>query len=168
MATTRLTGLPPIEVYNIGDAYFVKDGNHRVSVARQLGNETIQAYVTEVRTRVPMTADLTPDDLILKAEYADFLEQTHLDELRPDADLNVTIPGQYPKLLEHIAVHQYYRGLDLDREVSYLEAVAHWYDTVYLPIIELISERGIMRSFPDRTETDLYLRGELGTDVICN
>jgi nucleotide-binding universal stress UspA family protein len=157
MATTSLTGLPPIDVYKIGDAYFVQDGNHRVSVARQLGAPTIQAYVTEVRTRVPLTADTTPDELILKAEYAEFLEQTHLDELRPEADLNVTIPGQYPKLIEHIAVHQYFMGIDLKREVDYLEAVAHWYDTVYLPITEIICDRGIMRSFPDRTETDLYL-----------
>ncbi len=157
IATTSLTGLPPIEVYKIGEAYFVKDGNHRVSVARQLENKTIQAYVTEIRTRVPLTTDVTPDELILKAEYAEFLEQTHLDEIRPEADLNVTIPGQYPKLLEHIAVHQYYMGLDFGREVDYLEAVGHWYDTVYQPIMDLICDRGIMRSFPDRTETDLYL-----------
>ena len=157
MATNSMTGLPPIDVYKIGQAYFVIDGNHRVSVARQLGNQTIQAYVNEVRTRVPLTADTTPDELILKAEYAEFLEITHLHELRPNADLNVTIPGQYPKLLEHIAIHQYYMGLDFNRDVDYLEAVGHWYDTIYLPIVELIQERGIMRSFPDRTEADLYL-----------
>jgi nucleotide-binding universal stress UspA family protein len=157
MATTGLIGLPPIEVYKIGDTYFVKDGNHRVSVAHQLGAHTIQAYVTEVRTRVPISADVTPDELILKAEYAEFLEQTHLDELRPEADLNVTIPGQYPKLLEHIAVHQYYMGIDFKREAGYLETVAHWYDTVYLPVTEIIRDRGIMRSFPDRSEADLYL-----------
>ncbi len=157
MATTSLRGLPPIEVYKIGDAYFVKDGNHRVSVARQVGAPSIQAYVTEIRTRVPLTADITPDELILKAEYAEFLEQTHLDELRPESDLNVTIPGQYPKLLENIAVHQYYMGIELNQEVDYLEAVAHWYDTVYLPITDVIRDQGIMRSFPDRTEADLYL-----------
>jgi hypothetical protein len=68
-AVADLTGLPPIEVYRVGEVYFVFDGNHRVSVARQLGAPYIQAYVTEVHTKVP----LSPDDLIIKTEYADFL-----------------------------------------------------------------------------------------------
>ena len=94
VAVTGLGGLPPIDVYQIDQAYFVLDGNHRVSVARQVGATHIQAYVTEVRTRVPLSPDVQPDDLILKGEYADFLERTRLDELRPEADLSVTVPGQ--------------------------------------------------------------------------
>ena len=157
LAVSDLAGVPPVEVYQIGQVYFVKDGNHRVSVARQLGATHIQAYVTEVRTRVPLTPDVQPDDLILKAEYADFLETTHLDELRPEADLSVTVPGQYEALLEHIAVHRHYMGLEQQREIPYAEAVAHWYDTVYLPVVQVIRRRGLLDSFPDRTETDLYL-----------
>ena len=80
---TGLSGVPPIEVYKVGDAYFVKDGNHRVSVARQLGMSHIEAYVTDVATSVPVGSDLRPDDLILKSEYADFLERTQLRRLRP-------------------------------------------------------------------------------------
>lgn len=150
-------GLPPIDVYQIGEAYFVKDGNHRVSVARELGFKTIQAYVTEVRTRVPLTPDVDPDDLILKSEYADFLEQTHLDELRPDAGLEVTAPGKYQELAEHIAVHRYFMGLDFKRDIPWEEAVAHWYDTVYQPVVRVIRELDVLRYFPRRTETDLYL-----------
>ncbi len=157
VAQTSLSGLPPIEVYQVGDAYFVLDGNHRVSVARQLGAPSIQAYVTEVRTKVPLSPDTQPDDLILKAEYADFLEHTHLDELRPQADLSVTAPGQYRVLEEHIAVHRYFMGLEQGREIPYDEAVAHWYDEVYWPVVQAIRQRGILRDFPDRTETDLYL-----------
>jgi hypothetical protein len=100
------SGFPPIEVYQIGEAYFVKDGNHRVSVARQADARTIQAYVTEVHSDVPLTPDIQPDDLILKAEYADFLDHTHLNDLRPDADLTVTVPGEYGRLEEHIRVHR--------------------------------------------------------------
>jgi nucleotide-binding universal stress UspA family protein len=156
-AATGMVGLDPIEVYQIGDAYFVKDGNHRVSVARQLGASHIQAYVTEIQTRVPLSTDVTPDDLILKAEYADFLEKTRLDELRPNCDLSVTVPGQFPILLEHIDMHRYFMGLDFQRDISYEEAVTHWYDKVYMPIVHIIRERGILRFFPNRTETDLYL-----------
>ncbi len=149
-------GVPPISVYKVGDAYFVRDGNHRVSVARQLGNKTIDAYVTEVRTRVPLSPDDDPAQIILKERYANFLEKTNLDEIRPGADLGMTWPGFYSLLLEHIDVHRYYMGLDLQREVSYEEAVGHWYDEVYLPVVALLYERGLFNEFPGRTEADLY------------
>ena len=157
LAVTSMAGLPPIEVYAIGEAYFVRDGHHRVSVARDLGATHIQAYVTEVRSRVPLSPDAEADELILKGEYAGFLQATHFDELRPEADLSVTVPGQYPLLEEHIGVHRYFMGLEQQREIPYEEAVAHWYDTVYLPVVEVIRERGILRDFPGRTEADLYL-----------
>ena len=157
VAANSLVGLPPIEVYQVGEAYFVRDGNHRVSVARQMGLDVIEAYVTEVDTKVPITPDTDIDDLILKAEYVGFLETTQLDELRPESDLSVTAPGKFDMLLEHIDVHRYYMGLDFQRDISYQEAVTHWYDAVYLPVAQVIRARGLLRDFPDRTETDLYL-----------
>ena len=66
VAMATQTGLPPIEVYQIGQVYFVVDGHHRVSVARELGSSHIQAYVTEVETKVPLTPDVRPEDLTLK------------------------------------------------------------------------------------------------------
>lgn len=155
--TAGLSGLPPIEVYKISEVYFVKDGNHRVSVARQLGNETIQAYVTEVEVNVPITRDSSPDQIIIKAEYSHFLEQTKIDQLRPEADLKVTKPGAYPTLLEHIEIHRYYMGLEENRSIPYPEAVTHWYDHVFLPLVKIFEEKGILREFPRRTQTDLYL-----------
>ncbi|MDY7080759.1 MAG: universal stress protein [Chloroflexota bacterium] len=157
VAATGLTGLPPIEVYRIGQAYFVLDGNHRVSVARQVGATHIQAYVTDVRAKVDFSPDVQPDDLIMKAEYTDFLEHTNLDELCPEADLSVTVPGQYRILEEHIEVHRYFMGLEQEREIPYAEAVVHWYDKVYLPVVQVVREQGILRDFPGRTEADLYL-----------
>ncbi|OGO35227.1 MAG: hypothetical protein A2W35_11020 [Chloroflexi bacterium RBG_16_57_11] len=157
VAANGLIGLPPIEVYQIGNTYFVQDGNHRVSVARREGAQYIQAYVTEVYTRAPLNPDVKPDDLILIAEYNQFLEQTRLNEYRSEADLRVTIPGRYPRLIEHIEVHRHFMGLELQREVPYQEAVAHWYDTVYLPVVQIIRNLGILHHFPNRTETDLYL-----------
>lgn len=157
LATTSLEGLPAVELYQLGEAYFVKDGHHRISVARQLGATHIQAYVTEVQTRVPLTPDASPDDIILKAEYADFLEQTGIDTLRPGADFTLTAPGKYGELLEHIQVHRYFMGLEEKREISQAEAVKHWYDTVYLPVVDVIRQRGVLRYFPGRTEADLYL-----------
>lgn len=152
-----MAGWPPIQVYQVGDAYFVLDGNHRVSVARGLGSKTIQADVTEIRTRVPLTPDDTPDDIIAKAEYADFLEETRLDDLLPDANLRLTIANGYPQLRQHIVVHRHYMGLEQQREVPFAEAMVHWYETVYLPLVEMIRASGLLRRFPDRTEADLYL-----------
>lgn len=156
-AMTGLIGLPPIEVYQIGDVYFVLDGNHRVSVARQLGATHIEAFVTEFHTRVPLSPDDQPDDLLLKAEYAKFLEKTRLDETRPGSDLGVTNPGQYRELEEHIVVHRYYMGIEQQRAITFPEAAAHWYDTVFMPIVEIIRQRGILNDFAGRTEADLYV-----------
>jgi nucleotide-binding universal stress UspA family protein len=157
LATTGMTGVPPIEVYKVGSAYFVKDGHHRVSVARQLDAKYIQAHVIEVETKVPIDPDTDMEDLILKSEYADFLQRTKIDEQCPEADLQLTLPGQYEKLEEHIAVHRYFMGLEQQRDISQEEAVEHWYDEVYMPVVQVIRERGLLRDFPDRTETDLYL-----------
>jgi nucleotide-binding universal stress UspA family protein len=156
-AAQGLRGLPPIELYQVGDVYFVKDGNHRVSVAHELEAKTIQAYVREFVSPVPLSTDTDLDDLILKAENARFLQHTQLDELRPEAQLEVTSPGYYEKLEEHIAVHGYFLGLDEQRDVSWEEAVSHWYDAIYMPMVNIIREHDILEDFAQRTETDLYL-----------
>ena len=156
-AVNDAAGVPPIEVYKMGGAYFVIDGNHRVSVARQMGLLTIAAHVTEVDTRVPLSPDDNPEEIICKTRYADFLERTDLDKLRPDADLLMTFCGSYRLLEEHIEVHRYFLGLDWQRDVGWEEAVVSWYDNIYLPVVALIRERGLLHEFPGRTETDLYV-----------
>ncbi|MDX1664718.1 MAG: universal stress protein [Candidatus Promineifilaceae bacterium] len=154
---TKMGGWPPIEVYQLGDTYFVLDGNHRVSVARQMGMKTIPAYVTEVKTAVSLHPDTDPEELIIKERYAHFLKTTGLDLARPEADLTATEPGAYRLLQEHIDVHRYYMGLEQQRDIGYQEAVVHWYDEVYVPVVAIIREKGLLHDFPNRTETDLYL-----------
>jgi nucleotide-binding universal stress UspA family protein len=122
-----------------------------------MGNETIEAYVTEVKTRVPLMPDDEPADIILKAEYAEFLAQTKMDELKSEVNLRLTSPGKYPLLLEHIEVHRFFLGVELGREIPYDEAVIHWYDEVYQPTLRLIRETGLIRDFPERTEADMYV-----------
>ncbi len=156
-AASESMGLPPVELYRIGDAYFVLDGNHRISVARELGAKSIQAYVLDIPTRVPFSANDNPDDLICKARYVEFLERTSLDHLRPGANLLMTVPGQYRVLDEHIDVHRYFLGMDSQAAVSLEDAVASWYDTVYRPVVEVIRSQSLLQSLPDRTETDLYV-----------
>jgi nucleotide-binding universal stress UspA family protein len=170
VATESLVGVPPIEVYKVGDYYFVRDGNHRVSIARQNGQSHIEAYITEVVTRVPLTGDVDLDNLIIKEEYANFLEITQLDKHIPDLELDVTEPGGYEKLLDHISVNRYFLGKKLEREIPYLEGAIDWYKNFYLPTVEIITEKGLLREFPDRTKTDLYLwmlehRGDLEEEL---
>lgn len=150
-------GLPPVELYKVGDAYFVKDGNHRVSVARANEAPTIQAHVWEYPTRVPLTPDVNVDDLVIKQEYLDFLERTQLDQLRPDQRIECTNPGSYRELEEHIDVHRYFLGLERQAEVPYPEAVISWYDNVYQPAVRAIRRHQVLKAFPGRTEADLYL-----------
>jgi nucleotide-binding universal stress UspA family protein len=150
-------GLPPIEVYKVGEAYFVIDGNHRVSIARQEKFKTIEAHVIEVRTSVPLTPQTRPEDLIIKAEYAEFLDVTRLMDLRPNVDLSVTIPGQYQKLIQQICAQECLLEREAQSNIPFQQAVEDWYDTIYIPLAEAIRDRGLLRWFPDRTITDLYL-----------
>ena len=147
----------PIEVYKVSDTYFVRDGNHRVSVSRQLDLETIEAHVWEYPTRVPLELDDDIDDLLLRAEYLEFLEDTQLDQLRPDQYIILTQPGDYWKLEEVIAVHRHWQSWERDEEAPWLDAVADWYDHVYLPLANKIREEEILTFFPGRTEADLVL-----------
>jgi hypothetical protein len=149
--------LPPVKLYQVGDAYFVVDGNHRVSVARELGRAYIDAEVQECRVLVPLTPHIRSEDLEVIGEAAQFLEQTQLAESRPDATITTTIPGGYHLLLEHIEVHRYLQSQEWSREFSFHEAAAQWYDQVYKPFIEVIAETKVLDEFPGRTETDLYV-----------
>jgi len=149
--------LPPVVLYKVGQVYFVVDGHHRVSVAREQGQEFIEAEVREAATRVNITPDLKPEDLTILNAKVRFLECTRLDELRPDANIRLTIADGFDRMLEHIAVHRCFMGLDFKREITEEEAVAHWYDTVYLPIVKVVRSSQILKEFPGRTEGDLYL-----------
>lgn len=150
--------LPPIQLYKVGEVYFVMDGNHRVSVAREHGATYIDAEVTEASSRVVATAeDLNADSLSILGEYTEFLERTHLDKLRPEQVIRFSIGGAYARLIEHIAVHRYFMGIDLQHDISEDDAVIDWYDNVYMPIVRAIRDENILKEFPHRTEADLYL-----------
>lgn len=150
-------GVPPIDVYRLGDVYFVKDGHHRVSVAGHLGWTTIRAHVVEVRTRAPLSSHVDAEELLRAAEYAGFLERTQIDRLRPAARLECSQLGRYDEIFDHILGHRFFLGLERGQEVTLAEAAASWYDAVYLPIMEVVVRHQIAKRFPRWTEADLYL-----------
>lgn len=151
------TEVPAIELYKIGEVYFVKDGNHRVSVARERGQAFIDAHVIEVTAPAPVESVEDLLDWIRDQDAIAFYETTDLLRLRPDARIELTLPGQYDKLLEHISTHRWYLGTEQKRQIPYPEAVTSWYDRVYLPTVEAVRKTGALRDFPHRSEADLYL-----------
>ncbi len=149
--------LPPVEVYQIGDVYFVRDGNHRVSVARERGQAVIDALVTEVTVPISITLETELDDIVRQRDYAQFLKETGLRRHRPDADLELTNSAYYDRLHEHIQAHGWYLGEEWGAPVPFAEAALSWYDSVYRPLVASLAEVGLPAAFPDQTRTDLYL-----------
>lgn len=152
-----LEGLPPIEVYRIGDAYFVQDGHHRVSVARCFETTYMDAYVTDVQTQTSLPADASLADVHLQGAHVEFLEETGLGALLDGHDLRASSPESYAALRRHIAAHRQAMQVRSAHEVSYKDAVADWYRQVYTPVVAAIRAQDLVRDFPGRTETDLYL-----------
>ncbi|HLU08936.1 MAG TPA: hypothetical protein VK003_04660 [Oceanobacillus sp.] len=156
---TGMIGLPPIELYKVGDVYFVRDGNHRVSVARQLGAKTIQAHVTELPTSIPLHPGMTEEELESAEAYAAFLEVTRLGYMRPHHQpIVLSEPSRYNDLLGHIYLHMAVMNSgNGGEEVTLQQAAADWYDNVYRPAVTLIRKYEVLKYLPGRTEGDLYL-----------
>jgi hypothetical protein len=153
----RAEELPPISLYKIGDAYFVQDGNHRVSVARQQGVEMIDAEVIELRTRVPVDSELTARDLLHKVEHRHVLERLPIDRVLPEIKVELSDVADYRRLATYIESHGFRLSQLWKRYVSPEEVLRDWYEYSYRPIAEMIREERILDAFPDRTELDLYL-----------
>jgi hypothetical protein len=147
-------GLPPIEVYRVGELHFVRDGHHRVSVARAFGDEMIEAHVIEVRTAVPAGKELTTLDLPLKQHERVFHERVPLPRaLRQEIQL--TDEWRWARLADLVEAWgfraSHARGLLLSRE----DVALAWYREEYKPVVEMLREAGV--GGPG-TETERYLR----------
>ena len=149
--------LPPIDVYKVDDNYYVIDGHHRVSVARNLDRPVINARVINVKTRAPLGPDVDAESLLKAAEYAAFLEVTQLHRTRPQARLECSRLGRYDEIMKHISGHRYFLSLEQHRDVPLQEAAASWSDHVYHPIAEAIRRHKVLEQMPGWTEADVYV-----------
>ncbi len=156
-AMHRAEELPPVSLYKIGDAYFVRDGNHRVSVAHQQGIEMIDAEVVELRSRVPVNSALTARDLLYKLEHRRLLERLPIDQVLPELKVELSDVADYRRLATQIEAHGFRLGQLWRRYVSPEEALGDWYEHSYRPIAAMIREERVLDAFPGRTELDLYL-----------
>lgn len=152
----RAEELPPVSLYKIGDAYFVQDGNHRVSVARMQGVSEIDAEVVELRSRVPIDSALTARDLLHKLEQRHVLERLPMDRAVPEVKVQFSDVKNYRRFATYIEAHGYRLAQLWRRYVSPEEVLRDWYEYSYVPIADMIREERILEAFPDRTELDLY------------
>lgn len=149
-------GWPPIDLYKVGNAYFVRDGNHRVSAARQLKFPTIEANVWEFPDDIYISPEDELDDILTRFRERDFLETTSLATTRDDYDISFTTCGRYSEFQAQIEeLRLKLQGID-EREVSFPEAADAWYELVYLPTVQVIRASGLLEAFPGRTEADLF------------
>ena len=151
--------LPPISVYSLGGYYFVRDGNHRVSVAKSKGVEFIDAEVVELDSQIPLRAGMTMKELreaVVAYERKDFIDQYKPDYLPMD-EISFTVPGAYPEMVNHILVHKYYVNQEYPYEISFEEAAKSWYANVYFPIVNEIRKQHLLAAFPGQTEADMYM-----------
>ena len=154
-AQRRGESMPPVSLFKIGDLYFVRDGHHRVSVAKSLGRPDIDAYVTEVETRVPLDSETRLSDLPLKDHERLFFERVPLPR-EARGRIQVSDPWDYGVLAEAVEAWGYRamqeRGSFMDRA----EVARRWYADEYEPVAEMLSDGAL--SVPGETETDAYMR----------
>jgi hypothetical protein len=154
-AQRRGEALPPISLFQIGDLYFVRDGHHRVSVAKSLGRDDIDAYVTEVTTRLKLGADLRVSELPMKDHERLFRERVPLDPERR-ARIKLSDPWDFGVLAEAVEAWGFRLMQERGHYYERAEVARAWFDEEYVPVSELISHGGLVES--GETETDAYLR----------
>ena len=149
--------LPPISVFKIGDYYFVRDGHHRVSVAKNRKQFYIDAEVTELHVDVPLTKELTIRDRFKIQEQIHFLEVTKLNRLGKGFDIKLTRPQSYRHLLSIINHYTAYLEEIVGRKLEIHEVAEEWYNRIFLPFAEGAYLDDILEKYPNRTTGDLYV-----------
>jgi hypothetical protein len=153
-AQRRGEAMPPIDVYRIGELHFVKDGHHRVSVARALGHGVIDAYVTEVRTAVGAGRDITLADLPVKSHERLFFERVPLpEEARKRLDLQD--PDDYSQLAESVEAWGFRMMQGREEWLSREEVAEAWFRDEFAPVIAMLREAELIGK---RSEAEAYMR----------
>ncbi|AEE17269.1 transcriptional regulator [Treponema brennaborense] len=152
--------LPPITLYELGGVYFVRDGNHRVSVAKTRGIENIDAEVVSLQSEIKLKPGATQKQMIkqvIQYEKRVFYAETNFGDITDCWNLDFSATGQYDVIYHHILIHKYYINQNKTEEISMTDAIQSWYETVYLPVISIVKKRHILRKFRHRTPSDMYV-----------
>jgi hypothetical protein len=153
-AMRRGEAMPPIDVYRIGELHFVRDGHHRVSVARALRLEVIDAHVTEVRTELGADRAIDLGDLPMKSHQRLFFERVPLPSEARER-ISLQRGSDYAELAESVEAWGF-RAMQAREELMTREEVARtWFAEEYEPVIDLMRQAGLCRH---GTETEAYVR----------
>jgi hypothetical protein len=154
LALRRGRGLPPISVYRVGDLHFVRDGHHRVSVARALRHPTIDAYVTEVQTQLPAEGISRRGDIVVKDYERLFRQRVPLPpELA--GRIHVRDPWNYAELSESVEAWGFRLLQDLGTFLPRHEVARRWFHEEYEPVVAMLREADLIGT---GTEAEAYLR----------
>ncbi len=154
-AQRRGTGMPPIKVFRVGDMHFVEDGHHRVSVACYLRLDVIEAYVTEIVTRVAPGAALELDQLPAKSHERLFIERVPISREARERIVFTHPEDGWAQLAEGVEAWGFRLMQALERPMDRHEVAEAWWYDEYVPVTEMIEETGLRGSC---TEADAYLR----------
>jgi hypothetical protein len=153
-AARRGEAFPPIDVYRIGEVHFVKDGHHRVSVARAQGLDTIDAYVTEVQTEVGADRQITLKDLPVKGHERLFYERVPLPK-EARAKIELHDEWRYAGLAEGVEAWGFRLVQDRGEPMTREQVARVWFEEEYVPVVEMLREADLLGK---GTETEAYLR----------
>jgi hypothetical protein len=153
-AMRRGEAMPPVDLVRVGQIYFVRDGHHRVSVARALGRTDIDANVTEVVTRVGAEQAITLDELPVKSHERVFFERVPLPD-NARAEIKLTDPWDYGRLAEAVEAWGFRTTQDRGEPISRREAAYLWLENEYRPVIEMLRGADLIGT---TTETEAYMR----------
>ena len=154
-AQRRGEAMPPISVYRIGDVHFVRDGHHRVSVARAAGRPDIDAYVTEVQTRVGLAGDLRLSEIPLKGHERVWAERVPLDAERRRRVV-LSDPWDYARLAEGVEAWGFRAMQERRTLLTRPEVARAWFDDEYAPVAGMLDAADFVS--PGETEADAYMR----------
>jgi hypothetical protein len=152
-------GLPAIEVFEVGGAYFVEDGHHRVALAREQHADFIDAEVTRLQTNYEVGPEVDVCQLVHTEQQRMLLEESGLSRARPEAVIEFTLLDGYTQLREIIKAH----GYDLARQRGALpapeEVAGDWYDSVYRPGVDAVRRASLPELYASwhSTDADLFL-----------
>jgi hypothetical protein len=154
-AQRRGEPLPPVSLYQVGELYFVRDGHHRVSVAKSLGRMDIDAYVTEVTTRLQLGSDLRVSELPLKDHERLFRERVPLDRARR-AKISLSDPWDFGFLAEMVEAWGFRMMQERGSFADRAEVARRWFDDEYAPVSEMLRSGELIER--GETDAEAYMR----------
>ena len=154
----------PISLLQVDHAYFVEDGHKRLSMAIAAGRRFIEAEVDRFQTDLHVAPGTTMASIRATAQERRFRRVTGLDVAVPRRRFALSDPDGYLELQESVKAHTLDYSRSIGRLVSPDEGARHWYDTVFVAILDILETNGALRLLETLTDADRFLLFRRGLD----